>query len=262
MVKSRFIICALFFLIVSCKEYTPELQENSVSVINYGGDMSVNLSHNHGTVYKYTGVTEENLGVIANLIDGNEGTICGFTRVSPRDPNVQGFSGYQIDLDSEYYVENITVPSIAVGSMSKFAGAVYVVTQNGTSFSVTNIGYFGFNYGSVQKVHFEDVSVFTVQSNIIGVRVSIDVSGYAGVEDTYGAIKEIYINGVDRSMSPIEYYTIMGIQRFAKNNELQGPLRYMTSHGIESLALINVNAPKASNVRIMTPSGVKAIAKL
>ena len=252
--KSRFIIFFLALLLFSSCSMENDCPVEKSNEQNIGGRMSTNIAVTRGSVFKYTGVTQENIGEIGSLIDGNENTAFGYGRVSPRDPSVYGFSGYQVDLGSEYYVDNIQISSAHAGALSKYVGIVYILLQNGSAYTVVEIGRFGLNYPDLVDIN--------VQAEVVGVRVSIDVEGYAGLEDTYAMVKEIYINGVDRSASSVKYFTISGATTLAKNNELHGQLHYKTSAGIESLALININSPKATNIRIMTPQGIKAFAKL
>ncbi len=60
----------------------------------------------------------------------------------------------------------------------------------------------------------------------------------------------------------LRYYDGVNIVRLAIDPTLTSPLRIAKNGKIYSIALVDVNNPKASSLRIMTPLGVKALRKL
>lgn len=225
--------------------------------------MSNNLAPLYGTTFKVNPSSpEENVGVIDNIKDGSDSTIYGWALSNnPAGPQLFPWSSmYGINLGSEFYIDSITLKhwrsGIEVGSaggwLTKCNIGVFVKTMFG--------GYVGIGFVDKDGA-FENT--FPVKGYFQLVYLLIEVDGEMGRAGGEGVqIVDVIINGVSRVDSGIRVKTLSGDVSIAKNTELFGQLRYMNDSGIDSISLVPTSDPKASNVRIKTSSGFRALAKL
>lgn len=205
---------------------------------------------------------EENIGILGNIKDGSTDTVYGFTLYnSPVEgPQFPWYGNYHLTFNGSYYVDTIRIVhsrgSIKVDNPAGWIDSHEILctclTEENTVLTVcvTNL-YSAFD------------NTYDVKTRVKEVRVTMNIDGHSGRIGSISAyLHNVYINGIGVIGSPIKIKTLSGNVTLAKETEVFGTLRYMNDSGIESLALVPVDDPKASNVRIKTVSGIKAIAKI
>lgn len=205
---------------------------------------------------------EENIGVLENIKDGSDSTVYGFQlNNSPvSGPQFPWYGHYELTFNGAFYVDTIRIvhergsitPDSPTGWITAHSILCNCLSEADTVISVCNT-----------SLHSPLDNTYTIQTRIKAVRLTITVEGKSGRTGGVAAfLKNVYINGVGFLASPIKIQTLSGVSTLAKNTDLYGPVRYQNDSGIESLAVVSVSDPKASNIRIRTNGQTKAFVKI
>jgi len=270
-----FYIIACAFIFSSCGTALLDIPKEQGTGTKGEVNMPTNVAPSKGTAIRLSGTKTENIQPISNIIDNNLGTMFGYTYSYASDEPVFRetiTAVYQINLNSEYYIDDVKVNNYYImgdGTQAGCGSVLFISNNIGVDAilpegSLKHLG--DITMGEIPYPFVADQETdFLVGEKIIGIRLSILIDYhkvFSGIGSITSVIKEIAINGNDHIDSEIKIHGITGTTTFKKNETLYGPLRYKAPSGIESLVLVNPSSSAASNVRIMTPSGVKAIAKL
>ena len=235
------LVCGLFS---GCPEPYIEKPDYSEEI-----DMASNLAPTYGSVAYYGSGTAENFN---RCIDNDISTSAsvGYTG------NTGIYTGYfEITLSSAFPIETIYMNALATAVAGNCSGYLQYYDESTGSWVTLNSAF----YGSHAK---HAIFTYTVNKTIKRVRI-----GYNGDIGKNGGslqllVYEVMINGDAWQNSGIKIKTASGVITLAREPNLSGPLRFRKGGVTYSLVLVNTTDPSASPLRIKTPAGIKAIAKL